>query len=314
MNKLSNYLLLFFISAGFLFLASCGEDGEPIIGETGSTITGFQVSGTDTDTLEVERNQSVTVSVGYDLDDNTTGVTLRSLIGDSVLQELPISSTSPNPIQTNFTVPSDAEGEITVEYQLRSEDETVLAREDFIIVVDIRTEAEVYRTILLDAPLGDRSSETFFSATSGEAYTLQEVIDETDDITSDSIHFGYYYLTSTGASIASPAEYRDDIYDLGSDGANWGTLNETLFRKVSNLSAEGFDGIVLSDDVADQFETQADASTESGTITQLAVDEVYAFSFTEGDETRFGVFRVDEINAGDGEDDSITLTVKVARD
>ena len=38
MNKLSNYLLLFFISAGFLFLASCGEDGEdPIIG--GDTIT-----------------------------------------------------------------------------------------------------------------------------------------------------------------------------------------------------------------------------------------------------------------------------------
>lgn len=311
MNKLSNYLLLFFISAGFLFLASCGEDTVDPLPDTGVTITGFTYDSRDTTGAEVAPGDPVQVDVAYELND-VTGISLSAFIGDSVIiDSLALNATSPNPIQTNFRVPEDAEEDFVVEYQLQDADGTVVASEDFNITVDIRTVAEVYNPVLLAAPLENRTSETFFSATTGEPYTLQEVIDETGGITSSDIHFGYYYGSGTQenlASLASPAEY--PIYDLGPDGANWGTLNETLFRQIEGLTAEGFDNLVLSDEVASQFENAGNAN-ESGVITRLAVDDVYAFSFTEGEETRFGIFRVDDIDAGDGEGDSITLTVKV---
>ena len=297
------------MAATVLFVTSCGEDVENPILTDDATITGFQVDGADADSLVAEPGEEVQISVAYDLGEETE-VTLNAFIGDSaVIGAQPLTATSTNPTQTFVTVPEDAEDDITIEYQLQDADGTVIASEDFTITVDRPMPAEVYSAVLLEAPLGDRTSETFFSATNGETYTLQEVIDETGGVTSDSIHFGYYYLGNTGAVIASPVEYNNDIYNLGPNGANWGTLNDTKFRQLENFSEQAFNDITSSDVVAAQFETP---SAESGAITQLAVGQVYAFSFSDGDETRYGIFRVAGLVAGLESTGSITLTVKVA--
>ena len=316
MKKVTNYLLLFFMSATVLFVTSCGEDGE-ILPDLGATITGLQYQGRDTTGADLAPGAAVRVDVAYDLE-GATGITLQAFVGDSaVVSALPLSGTSPNPVQTNFTVPSNATEDIVVSFELQESDGTVVDSEDFNITVEIAVEATVYETVLLAAPLGqtpgERNSKTFFSATNGNTYTVDEVVNGTNGATSDSIHFGYYYGRDNLASIASPAEYPNTVQNLGPDGANWGTLNETMFREIEGLTSAGFDDITLSDAVESQFETASSAS-ESGEINQIAVGSAYAFSFKEGDETRFGIFRVDEINPGDGVDDSITLTVKVAQD
>ena len=315
MKKVTNYLLMFFMSASVLFLASCGEDGEDILTpDTGATITGLQqLDGTPVTSIESAPGESVIINVAYTIDSDVTGATLLAVIGDSAYVTLPVSSTSTSPTQTTLRLPTDLTEDVTIDYQIRGSDGAVLASQELEVTIDAPVLAEVYETVLLAAPLGDRTSETFFSATTGGTYTLQEVIDGTDDIVSDSIHFGYYYLEATGATIASPAEYDSRIYDLGPSGANWGILNDTKFRSVPSLSAEAFDDVTLSSEVEQQFEIPANASTQTGAVEQLTVGQVYAFSFSDGTNTQYGIFRVNALEAGQGEGDSITLTVKATK-
>nr|WKN37911.1 hypothetical protein K4G66_04215 [Tunicatimonas sp. TK19036] len=316
MKKVLYSFLWLFTVGGFLFLTSCGEDGEDPLPITNPTLSGFQVGGVDTTGVTAEPGDAITVNVAYDLD-GATGVSLIAYIGDSaVISSLPLSATSANPIQTNFTVPEDAMEDFTVVYELQDADSTTIDSENFDVTVDIAVDATVYEAVLLAAPIGqapgERTSETFFSATDGETYSVEQVVAGTDVASAD-IHFGYYYGNTGLASIASPAEYPENVYNLGPNGANWGTLNETLFRPVASLTEEAFDDITRSDVVASQFET-AGSADETGRINELAVGAIYAFSFSEGDETRFGIFRVDDIEPGFESNDYISLTVKVAVD
>ena len=291
-------------------LTSCGEDGEDIIPITNPTITGFEVDGIDTSGMTLQPGQTVTINVAYDLD-GATDVSLIAYIGDSELLILhPLSASSPNPIQTNFAVPADVTEDFTVDYELQETDGSSIDSESFNVTIYVAVDAMEYEAVLLAAPVAERTSKTFFSATSGGTYSIEDVIAETGGITSDSIHFGYYYGNTGQASLASPAEYPTQGFpSLGADGANWSTLNETMFRPVTLTGT--FDDVMTSDEVASLFETAGNAS-ESGVINQLQVGDVYAFSFSEGDETNFGVFQVDAIEPGFESNDSITLTVKVA--
>ena len=313
MKRVTNYLFMFFMSATVLFVTSCGDDAEDILTpDTGATITGLeQLDGTPVTTIESAPGESVIINVAYTIDSDVTGAALLAVIGDSTYVNLPVSSTSTSPTQTTLRLPTDLTEDVTIDYQIQGSDGAVLANQELEVTIDAPVLAEVYETVLLAAPLESRTSETFFSATNGETYTLQEVIDGTDDVSSDSIHFGYYYLEATGATIASPAEYDDRIYDLGPTGANWGTLNNTRFRSVPSLSPEAFDDITTGNEVESQFENPANSASDVGAVEQLTVGQVYAFSFSDGSDTQFGIFRVDAIEAGQGEGDSITLTVKV---
>lgn len=310
MKKVTNYVLMFFMSATVFFVTSCGEDGEILPGTNNSTITGFQVGGADSSSVGGEPGDDVTVSVGYNLDESSE-ISLIALIDDStVYGPTPLSSTSINPVQTGFTIPASATEDFVVTYELRDADSDVVSSLDLDVVLDVAVDAEVYEAVLLQAPVGqtpgDRSSKTFFSVTTGEAYTLDEVVNGTDGATSDSIHFGYYYGVTNNASIASPAEYPSNVYNLGADGANWGTLNETLFRPIEG---DNFDDYVTSEGVGNLFEVVGGAG-ETGEVTGLEVGDAFAFSYSEGDETKFGIFQVDAITPGIESTGSITLTVK----
>ncbi|MEQ9437960.1 MAG: hypothetical protein RIG62_02890 [Cyclobacteriaceae bacterium] len=316
MKKLLYSFLWLFTVGGFLFLTSCGEDGEDILPITNPTITGFQVDNSDTTGITAEPGDAVTVSVAYDLD-GATGISLIAYIGDSaIISALPLSETSANPIQTNFTVPADAMEDFTVEYELMDADSASVDSENFDVTVDVSIDATEYSAVLLAAPVGqqagERTSETFFSATDGETYSVDDVVAGTD-VSSADIHFGYYYGNTGLASIASPAEYPTSVYDLSASGANWGTLNETMFREVTDLTADDFDALIRSDEVAALFETAGNAN-EAGILNQIDEGAIYAFSFSEGDETRFGVFMVEEIEPGFESNDYMTISVKIANE
>ena len=97
------------------------------------------------------------------------------------------------------------------------------------------------------------------------------------------------------ASIASPAEYPTDVYTISVLLVLIGELlNETKFRPIES---DSFDEATRSAEVGGQFDIAGPAN-ESGEINGLEVGDTYAFSYTEGEDTRFGIFRVTELEAG----------------
>ena len=308
MKKVTNYLLMFFMSAIVLFVTSCGDDGE-ILPIGGASISEIQVDGADTSSITRAPGEAVTVGIAYDLDD-ATDITLTAMLdyNDSTVSgPTPLSSTSPNPVQVTFTVPSSATETFTVTYELRDADGNSVDSQDLEVVIEEDVDATTYEAVLLAAPVGqnpgERTSATFFSAIDGETYSVEDVVAGTD-VTSENIHFGYYYGASNAASIASPAEYPTNVYDLTADGAGWDVLNETEFREITSSD---FDTAITSDEVASLFEAP---STSVQEINGLAVGDTYAFSYVQGEDTYYGAFRVDELQAGFDSNDYITITVK----
>lgn len=177
-----------------------------------------------------------------------------------------------------------------------------------------------YEAVLLAAPVGqapgERSSDTFFSADNGGIYSVDDVVNGTDGITSADIDFGYYYGETNNASIAAPSDYPSNVYNLGAGGANWNALNATMFRPTNNLSLDDFNAISGAD--ASRLVQEYEIATEDpvAEVTDLSAGELYAFKTVDN---RYGIFFVREIVDGnddgefDGIDDEIELEVKVTR-
>ena len=173
--------------------------------------------------------------------------------------------------------------------------------------------AAAYDAVLLAAPLkdpdnvvGTRTSETFFSADNGLTYSVEDVV-RGASVTSADIDFGYYYGTTNRASLASPAEYPKEIYDLTSTGANWNDVNATAFRPTNNLTLEGFDAITKAD--ASILVREYDISSgDVGQINDLTAGDLFTFRTVDN---RYGILRVLEIVGTDGSDGRIKIEVKV---
>ncbi|MGB7393299.1 MAG: hypothetical protein WA913_02785, partial [Pricia sp.] len=134
-------------------------------------------------------------------------------------------------------------------------------------------EVRSYSDIKLFAPAEDGNSETFFSLLDGTVYNI---IDGPEFRAF--WDFGYYWTNSTGASFSSTANYKTVFnfevagFEPGEDEAD--TENETLnqmFFAESTLTADEFDGIILSGDLAN-----ISASTNQQ-IEGLAVGDVIEF-------------------------------------
>lgn len=162
-------------------------------------------------------------------------------------------------------------------------------------------------TTLLAAPLGDRTSETFYSVPLARAVTASEVVDgAAGTAMSADIDFGYYWLQSTGASLAAPSDYT--IYDLTSTGQNWSTLNATTFRETTLDEAAFREQSTFAD-----VETAYDNGTNEGQEMQgLAADQVLAFQTVERDGTQLkGLILIKSVTAGDGVNGQIDIEVLV---
>ena len=165
-----------------------------------------------------------------------------------------------------------------------------------------------FTAVLLAAPLASKASKTFFSTITGATYSVDDVNNSSAPI-SALVDFGYYFGVTGGAAIASPDSYPTvGFYDLNAEG--WGTIRNTDFKTVDNISAEQFDAIdagASPSSVSEGFDTGTDPEN-TGRVTNLAVDQVVAFRTGAG---RFGLFKVVAIEEGTGAGDSITLDVKM---
>lgn len=165
-----------------------------------------------------------------------------------------------------------------------------------------------YESFLLAAPTGDETSETFFSTSSGELYSFNEVVSTTEPV-SGTVDFGYFYGNTLEATLLSP-DNGNWTSTVGYDMAQWNTLNTTVFR-TTNLSPEAFDAIASSqgDDIEAEFEAGT-ALGSPGRAPNLTADNVVAFQTEDG---RFGLVKVVEVVGTTGSTDGIRIAVKVTQ-
>jgi len=171
-----------------------------------------------------------------------------------------------------------------------------------VLIPDLTT----YEAFLLAAPTGNAESETFFSTSTGEIYSQNEVLNTSEPV-SATIDFGYFYGATANATLASPDAYPQEIYN-GLSG--WNQTNSTVFRST-NLSIEAFDAIASSQGDLVEGEFEAGTALDSpGRATGLADGVVFAFQTEDG---RFGLVKVIEVVGTDGSDAGIRIAVKVTQ-
>ena len=119
---------------------------------------------------------------------------------------------------------------------------------------------------------------TFFSTNLGTRISAAQVV--ASEASSADVDFGFYYLQSTGLSLAAPASYPSAIYDLSSAGQQWGTLNATKLRSTT-LDAAAFAEITTFAAIDEAFNN---GTGEAGMKGSLDVGMVLAFE-TDSDKT-----------------------------
>jgi hypothetical protein len=163
------------------------------------------------------------------------------------------------------------------------------------------SEVNEYTAVLLAAPLDDGSSETFISVLDGEVYTL-----DNDEFTSY-WDFGYYWLNSHGASLASTASY-PALFDHDGDG-------ETALVAIAGLTDTPQDELnnayfAKSDMDFDAIENSSDldgiTKSSSEVVKDLVVGDVVEFVDNYGKK---GLIKVLDVTTG--YTGSITLDIKV---
>ncbi|MEQ9374434.1 MAG: hypothetical protein RIG68_04625 [Imperialibacter sp.] len=177
-------------------------------------------------------------------------------------------------------------------------------------------EARAYSTVLLSAPIGattaEKSSETFFSTSTGLTYSMKAVLESSDPISAN-IDFGYFYGASTFATLASPA-----AYPFAYGQAAWGTKNATTFRRTTlDDTAFGAEGSVKTwADIDAAVEAATAADADPGIESGLEEGEVLAFvtASTKTGGSKKGLILVKSITGAAGSDGKIELEILVQED
>ena len=305
MNKLSNYLLLFFISAGFMFLASCGEDTETPTPSGTATIE-FERSGVDITDTTAAPGDSIIFDINVDFDEDRAPLTLIVEDGDGneVVPARPLSTDPLTALQTGYKIPEEASGTITITAILEDEDGTEVASENFTIEVVPPTPFTTYSAVILAAPTGNETSDSFFSSSTGMLYSFNDVVSTSESL-SPEIDFGYFYGDDLDATLSSPDEWPDDA-TLYNGLERWGTRNNTDFRTIES-GAVDFDAIDTGNDIEAEFETNS-GNDVGGRASNLSEGDIIAFSTADD---RFGIIEVVTITGTDGSDGRIEIRVKV---
>jgi len=153
-------------------------------------------------------------------------------------------------------------------------DQTTAETLTLITEAEPETPARLYTAILLAAPLEDKSSATFFSTSSGEIYSANNVINSTEAI-STTIDFGYYFGTPSGAHLASSEAFLG-VTGLVAQVNAWDVLNNITF-KATEVTEASFLEMDFWEDIDDIYEA-ATIITKPGNIVGLAIGDVIAFA------------------------------------
>lgn len=296
MKKFMNYFLSFFTIAAVLFLASCGDDGEvPLPG----TITLSTADGSiDNDTLSITSGDTtyVTATLGVG---NTGDIVVTT--DDNSVAMIPTPNTISSGDSIAVIVPDGVQEGSMATVTFTSGD----IHEQIIVTVEEPVvDVTAYSAVLLYAPTGDSTSQTFFSTSTGETYSYADVVGTTDTV-SQYIDFGYFYGQTVGASLQSADDYTpSSTYDL----TQWTIRNATEFR-TTNLTSDDFDAITESqgNDIEAFYETGT-ALDNPKRVEQLAAGDVVAFTTSD---SRFGLIKVVEVTGTFNQGDNIEIEVKV---
>jgi hypothetical protein len=318
MKKASNYLLVVLAVFGVIFFSSCTKDEEVIPDGPSIEVTsdqfpngGTQFAGTAGDnisfTVDVDAPGGFNnIKVEYLVDGNDSG------IADWTDQRTPGT--------TALTYTGTPTGIALLESNVGQEISIVITAVDdnsktatlTLTATVASTPLESVVVTLLAAPddnQGKRESKTFYSVPLARNVTADEVVsNEAGTASSADVDFGYFYGSSNEASIVAPSEYT--AYDLGANGQQWSTLNETAF-KTTSLTAAQFLEVTTYAEVEEAFADGTDAGTG---VNKLAVDQVIAFETVERDsKTRKGLIRITAIVAGNGSDGKVDIEVLVQK-
>jgi len=322
MKKLFRNLLFFSAIGSVAILASCGGDEE----EPLPAVPGLTVSLTVND--DVVTGTEVDAVIGdvlvFDISATAEGGINVIRISGAVSEEftrtdlgLDAGATTASVEYTLDLAEAEDGDELEIEIEVvddANQNKTVT----YVITVSAppSPEARAYSAVLLSAPLGattaEKTSETFFSTSTGMTYSMKTVLQSTEPLSAN-IDFGYFYGTNTFATLASPA-----AYPFAYGQANWGTKNETVFRRTTldetSFSGEGAVKTWADIDAAVEAATAADA--DPGIESGLEEGEVLAFitASTKTGGSKKGLILIKSITAGDGVNGKIELEILVQED
>ncbi|GAA4845011.1 hypothetical protein GCM10023331_32300 [Algivirga pacifica] len=281
---------------------SCDDDTDP-------TTDAPVVSITTADNQTFTVGDTITVEGTIEAPNELTGyvVTITDSTGnstevDNVGVSGPITSES-----FAYEIITESAGVFTFTVEA-TDTEGLMSVDSIMVTVEkVAVPAMRYSQVLLFVPLqGDTSTETFYSSSSNETYSRDEV-ENTPDPVSSTIDFGYYYGATDNASISAPVNYPTLFSDLSA----WGTLNATMFKLVNDF--EGFDELTENDgDLIEAAYVSADTEA-TGIITNLEVGNIFAFMTDENKDggSKYGLVRVTSITGTFNQDDQIDIEVIV---
>ncbi|GAB1856481.1 hypothetical protein MHTCC0001_13160 [Flavobacteriaceae bacterium MHTCC 0001] len=163
-----------------------------------------------------------------------------------------------------------------------------------------------FQKTLLAAPLADGSSSTFLSLFDNQVYKISE-----GEEFAALWDFGFYYLNSTGASLASTSAY-PELFDHDNDsatglvavsvltGVDQTELNQFYFAK-STKSVTDFENATLAD-------LNAISKPTAEEVNNLAIDDIVEFQDQYGNK---GLIRILDKKDSFGSDGFISFDVKV---
>ncbi len=306
MKSLSKRLLLMSAVASLVFIYSCGDDEEPTpnapelsvsasVGSTGAAFTsGGSLAATDS---IIFSGISVTAPGGFNVFRSIAGISPAVSIDRNDLG-LEAGATSSGDIpDLKVVFPATAAGSMATITFVGVDDINQADTVSFDInITDAPSpDAKVLTAVILAAPTGDNTSNTFYSIRLGELYSQADILGTSDPV-SENVDIAYYYGNTDEATLVSPDEYPTNIVDLSA----WGTRNTTNLE-LTTLSNEDYTALSSVDDV----NSAVDGITfdSDNTVTNLSVGDILAFQMTDASEIA-GFIKVNAINgtfnAGDG--------------
>ena len=306
MKKLFYSYWSLFLVASLLVTTSCGNDDET----TDPDRPSFVITGTEAGE-ETETTVAPGEPVAFTLNINAPGGFNTLYIdktGGTAQDQITVSrgSTVENTYVYNFSyTPTIEEAGETLIFDFQAVDEAGLDNTYTYTIIVTEPELVEWEQTLLFAPLGNNTSETWFSTSSGETYTSNEV-NNTQETISNTIDFGYFYGETREATIASVANFP---IEAGQQG--WTVKNATKVKKTT-LDATAFFETASATTIQQAYDA-AEFGSNEGQATNLAEGDVLVFMTDENSAggSRYGMIHVSTITPGFTSEGSVLINVKV---
>ncbi len=296
------------IGSYLLFLASCTEDEEPVPEPATILLNG------DTFPFEGEPGDTAFTNVSVNAPAGLVSLTVNKTVGtgDPSQEDQVFPNQGENQLfyEFEYVLKSEEVGETVVFDFVVTDQQNAVAATESIEITTVSPTARSYTTVLLYAPLGDKTANSFFSTNTGATYSPDSVLNTAEPLSAD-IDFGYYYGNTDEASLASPLGYSTlSNTALADQVAGWNTLNSIQFV-ITTLTESQFNELSNFADIDEVFDG---GTPEDGEIiTGLQMGDVFAFA-TDPDKdggSKRGVILVSNIVGTFNENDYIELEILV---